>query len=169
MPQLKIGQVAALAGVAVDTIRYYERLGLLPQAPRRSSGYRVFDESTVEQIKLVKQLQDLGLSLEDIDGMLTAVSAANSECRHESARIQAALERTEAKMLALTVIQEKLRQALQRCARGECEIVEQVKHVSRVRAGTGERAGAVSGRPAQSAAPRSRRLLDGSGRARRRA
>lgn len=168
MPQLKIGQVAALAGVAVDTIRYYERRGLLPQAPRRISGYRVFDESTVEQIKLVKQLQDLGLSLEDIDGMLTAVSAANSDCLHEWARIQAALDRTEAKMLALAVIQGRLRQALQRCARGECEIVEQVKRVSRATAGTDVRAGSVSGRPVQSVAPRSRRLLDGSGPGRRR-
>lgn len=169
MQQLKIGQVAVLAGVAVDTVRYYERLGLLPQAPRRSSGYRVFDESTVEQIKLVKQLQDLGLSLEDIGDMLTAVSAANSDCLHESAKIQAALDRTEAKMLALTVIQQKLRQALQRCARGECEIVEHVKRVSRARAGTGGLAGAVSGRPAQSAAPQSRLPLDRSGSARRRA
>ena len=52
MSTLKIGQVAALAGVGVDTIRYYERLGLLPPAPRRSSGYRMFDATTVERIKL---------------------------------------------------------------------------------------------------------------------
>jgi DNA-binding transcriptional MerR regulator len=53
MPELKIGQVASLVGVGVDTVRYYERLGLLPAAPRRASGYRVFDESTVERIKRI--------------------------------------------------------------------------------------------------------------------
>ena len=65
--------MAARAGVAVDTVRYYERVGLLPRAPRRESGYRVFDERTVERIQLVKHLQDLGLNLVESEGLLEAL------------------------------------------------------------------------------------------------
>lgn len=106
MSDLKIGQVASQAGVAVDTVRYYERLGLLPAAPRRATGYRVFDESTVERIKLIKELQDLGLSLDEIDAMLRAAGDHAADCAHESTKIQSALARTEAKLAALTAVRE---------------------------------------------------------------
>jgi DNA-binding transcriptional MerR regulator len=130
MRSLRIGEVATRAGVAVDTVRYYERLGLLPTAPRRDSGYRVFDERAVERIRLVKQLQDIGLSLSEIEGMLHAVGDHGSSCQAESRRIEAALRRTEEKLAALTAMRTKLRRVLRRCARGECDLVEKVKQVS---------------------------------------
>jgi MerR family transcriptional regulator, copper efflux regulator len=133
MSDLKIGQVASLVGVGVDTVRYYERLGLLPEAPRRASGYRVFDESTVERIKLIKRLQDLGLSLDEIDAMLRAVGEHGAECAHESDKIRSALARTEAKLEALTAVRDKLQLALSRCTAGACTIVEDVARVTKPR------------------------------------
>jgi len=129
MADLKIGQVASAVGVGVDTIRYYERLGLLPRAARRASGYRVFDETTVERIKLVKQLQDLGLRLQEIDAMLRAVGEHASDCARESAHIRTALTRTEGKLAALTTVRDQLRLALARCSAGQCTIVDQVATV----------------------------------------
>ena len=130
MRTLKIGEVAARCGVGVDTVRYYERLGILPSAPRRSSGYRVFDETTVERIKLVKQLQDLGLTLQEVDSMLRAIGDHDASCADESTKISAALARTDAKIAALTATRDKLKRAFRRCTRGECNIVEQVASVT---------------------------------------
>lgn len=131
MADLTIGQVARAVGVGVDTIRYYERLGLLPRAPRRASNYRIFDDTTVERIRLVKQLQDLGLSLLEIDAMLRAVGEHESDCAHESGHIRAALARTEEKLAALTAVRDKLRLALSRCTAGQCNIVDRIATVVR--------------------------------------
>lgn len=133
MAELKIGQVAARVGVGIDTVRYYEKLGLLPAAPRRASGYRVFDESTVERIRVIKQLQDLGLALQEIDAMLRA-TGEHATCAHESDRIRAALARTEAKIAALAAVQAKLHDALARCTSGACTIMGQVAAVTKPRA-----------------------------------
>ncbi len=127
---MKIGQVATLVGVGIDTVRYYEKLGLLPQAPRRASGYRMFDESTVERIRLIKQLQDLGLSLQEIDAMLRA-TGEHATCAHESYKIRAALARTEEKIAALTAVRTKLQGALDRCTKGDCTIMVQVSAVTK--------------------------------------
>jgi DNA-binding transcriptional MerR regulator len=130
VPTLKIGQVARLANVSVDTVRYYERVGLLPPAKRRSSGYRVFDGTAVDRIKLVKQLQDLSLTLEEVDAMLVAINEDATTCARESVRIEAALRRTEERIAALDEVRDKLRNALGRCGRGECDLVEQARKVA---------------------------------------
>lgn len=128
MADLKIGQVAALVGVGVDTVRCYEKLGLLPAAPRRASGYRVFDATTVERIRLIKQLQDLALSLQEIDAMLRA-SGDHATCAHESERIRGALVRTDERIAALMAVRAKLEAALGRCTTGDCTIMAQVSAV----------------------------------------
>lgn len=76
---LRIGEIAARSGVSVDTVRYYERQKLLPKAPRTSGGYRVFSPKTIEQIKFIKQAQDLGFSLEEIKGLVR--TGGSEECR----------------------------------------------------------------------------------------
>jgi DNA-binding transcriptional MerR regulator len=67
---LKIGQVAERGGVNLQTIRYYERKGLLPKPPRLESGYRVFPESTVRRVRFIKRAQELGFSLAEIREIL---------------------------------------------------------------------------------------------------
>ena len=57
---MKIGQVASEAGVSIDTVRFYERRGVLPPAPRTATGYRVFAQDAVRRIKVVRKLQELG-------------------------------------------------------------------------------------------------------------
>lgn len=76
---LQIGEIAARAKVSVDTIRYYERLKLLPSAPRTSSGYRVFSPKAIMQIRFIKQAQELGFSLDEIRGLLTFGGAEECE------------------------------------------------------------------------------------------
>ncbi len=76
---LQIGEIASRCGVSVDTVRYYEKMKLLPAAPRTGGGYRVFSPKAVEQIKFIKQAQELGFSLDEIKGLLASGGA--EECR----------------------------------------------------------------------------------------
>jgi MerR family transcriptional regulator, copper efflux regulator len=63
---LRVGEVAARAGVHRETLRYYERRGLVPAPPRRSSGYRAYPADTVERVRLIKWAQGLGFTLREI-------------------------------------------------------------------------------------------------------
>jgi MerR family copper efflux transcriptional regulator len=65
-----IGKIAGSAGVSVDTVRFYERTGLLPRAQRTASGYRLYAEATVDRLRFIRQAKMLGFSLEDIAELL---------------------------------------------------------------------------------------------------
>ena len=70
MRGLTIGRVARQAGVGVETVRFYERRGLIDEPPRRQSGYRQFPEETVRRIRFIKRAQELGFSLREIKELL---------------------------------------------------------------------------------------------------
>jgi len=67
---MRISQAAEQAGVNVQTLRYYERRGLLPKTPRRASGYREFPNDAIRIVRFVKRAQDLGFSLDEIEELL---------------------------------------------------------------------------------------------------
>ena len=67
---MKIGQLAQRSGVNIDTVRYYEREGLLPKAQRLASGYRVYDESDVKRLRFVRRAKALGFTLVEIRELL---------------------------------------------------------------------------------------------------
>lgn len=71
MEGLTIGQLAKLAHVNIETIRYYERRGLIPEPPRRESGYRQYAPDTVGRITFIKRAQELGFSLKEIQELLS--------------------------------------------------------------------------------------------------
>ncbi|MBI2826040.1 MAG: MerR family transcriptional regulator [Planctomycetia bacterium] len=70
MKSLRTGEVARLAGVNVETLRFYEREGILVEPPRRMSGYREYPPDTVDLIRFVKRAQELGFSLREIQELL---------------------------------------------------------------------------------------------------
>jgi len=74
---LQIGEIATHSGVSVDTVRYYERLKLLPRAARSSGGFRIFPAGAVERIKFIKQAQEMGFSLEEIKQLFSTGGSAN--------------------------------------------------------------------------------------------
>lgn len=67
---MRIGKVAAEAGVNVQTLRYYERRGLLPEPERGTSGYRAYDPDTVRLVRFIKRAQELGFTLREIEDLL---------------------------------------------------------------------------------------------------
>jgi MerR family Zn(II)-responsive transcriptional regulator of zntA len=72
MANFKIGELAAAAGVGRDTIRYYERLGLLQAAPRNAAGYRIYGIDTLERLQFIRSVQELGFSLEQTRELIEA-------------------------------------------------------------------------------------------------
>lgn len=77
---LKISEVAERGGVNLQTIRYYEREGLLPKPPRLSSGYRVFPGDTVNRVRFIKRAQELGFSLAEVRELLSIRIDPRKEC-----------------------------------------------------------------------------------------
>ncbi len=86
---LRVSELAARAGVAPSTVRFYERAGLLSPARRAANGYRVFDESALDELAFVSRAKRIGMSLEDIADLAVAWPAG--ECRSLQARLRAFL------------------------------------------------------------------------------
>ena len=80
MAALKIGQIAKGAGVSVETVRFYEREGLLEQPARRPSGYREYSEEVVRKIRFIKRAQTLGFTLKGISRVLALKLDPRREC-----------------------------------------------------------------------------------------
>ncbi len=120
---MKIGQVASEAGVSIDTVRFYERRGVLPRAPRTAAGYRVFTQDAVRRIKVVRQLQELGLTLDEISGALAARQESRATCEAERWRLRASLDRIGTSIAGLTRLQDEVRDALAACESGSCGLL----------------------------------------------
>ena len=67
---LTIGHLARMAGVNIETVRYYQRTGLIDEPPKPGSGYRIYPPRTIERIKFIKRAQGLGFSLKEINELL---------------------------------------------------------------------------------------------------
>lgn len=73
LSKLKISEVAKAANVNVETIKYYEKRGLLPKPERNGSGYRLFSETTIEDLLLIKKAQEIGFTLKEIKHILALI------------------------------------------------------------------------------------------------
>ncbi len=79
---LTVAKLAGSADISTDTVRYYEKIGLLKEAPRNSSGYRVYDDSAVERLRFVRGGQRLGLKLAEIRELLEIRDDGLCPCGH---------------------------------------------------------------------------------------
>jgi DNA-binding transcriptional MerR regulator len=121
---MKIGEVASESGVSVDTVRFYERRGVLPAAPRAASGYRLYTGASVLRIRLVRRLQSLGLTLDEVIGALHADEQGHASCETQRWRLEAALDRIETRIAELARLRGELRGALAACDSGSCGLIE---------------------------------------------
>lgn len=108
MSLLTIGQVARHAGVGIETIRFYEREGLLEEPLRRPSGYRQYPEQVVTRIHFIKRAQQLGFSLKEITELLTLRVDGHTSCEEVKQHTEAKIADVERKLLEL----QRMRQAL---------------------------------------------------------
>jgi MerR family mercuric resistance operon transcriptional regulator len=128
MRNLTIGHLARKAQVNVETIRYYERRGLIPEPPRRESGYRQYSEDAVSRIQFIKRAKKLGFSLKEISELLSLRVDPNTTCGDVKSRAEAKTAEVEEKMRALQRMKKALTKLTALC-RGsgptsECPIIE---------------------------------------------
>jgi len=121
-----IGKAAKLAGVSVDTIRFYQKLGLIQTATRSAGGYRLFDREQIRDLKFVRHAQELGFSLNEIKELL-----ALREKRHTCSQVQSMLKHKLAdvreKIKSLVRLESELQLALRNCNR-ELLLKRELKH-----------------------------------------
>lgn len=113
MANLSIGQLAESAGVAVDTVRYYERHGLLQPAGRLASGYRRYGEAELKRLRFIRRAKALGFTLEDVRVLLT-LSAQRNVAKVKRAA-QAKLDDVEARIAELERVRGGLRKLIAAC------------------------------------------------------
>ena len=111
-----IAQAAREAGVHVETIRYYERLGLIPRpAPR--SGYRHYPASTIDRVRSIKRAQDFGFSLREINELYAMTAGGDSSCRAMCAKVDQKVREIEARIASLIELRDELRGLVEQSAR----------------------------------------------------
>jgi MerR family mercuric resistance operon transcriptional regulator len=127
---LKIGQLAQRTAVNLQTIRYYEREGLLPEPPRLSSGYRLYTESMVRRVRFIKRAQEIGFSLAEIRELLSLRADGQRERNEVRAIAQAKIADIEDKMRTLKAMKTVLNRLTERCSgcgpASECPILESI-------------------------------------------
>lgn len=114
---MRSSQVATEAGVNVQTLRYYERRGLLPEPARSDSGYRSYDLQAVRTVRFVKRAQQLGFSLDEIESLLHLAAGGPDSCDAARALATERLEQLEDKIASLTAMRDSLRQLVATCHR----------------------------------------------------
>ncbi|MCI0432245.1 MAG: MerR family transcriptional regulator [Gemmatimonadetes bacterium] len=112
---MTIGQVAAEAGVNIQTVRYYERRALIPRPPRARSGYRQYPPDTVSRLQFIKRAQDLGFSLEEIRELLALRVKHASACTAVETRARHKIVLVEEKIRALNRMKVSLQRLVQAC------------------------------------------------------
>ena len=116
--QLRPGQVAAAAGVNMETLRYYERRGLLERPERTLGGHRVYPSEVVTLLRIIKAAQRLGFSLTEVGELLDVAAHRHGHRRSSElqTRAKAKLAEVEQKITDLTTVRNTLREAIS----GEC-------------------------------------------------
>jgi MerR family transcriptional regulator, copper efflux regulator len=115
MKPLTIGDVARRAGVGVETVRFYERQGLLEEPERRASGYRQYDEEAVAALRFIRRAKELGFTLKEIKGLLALrldASATRTEVRQQA---RAKVADIEARIADLQRMRDALQGLIKQC------------------------------------------------------
>jgi len=123
-----IGQVAKQVGIGVETVRFYERQGLIEDPPRTSSGYRQYPPDTVERLRFIRRAKELGFSLDEIGELLGLGGDACAEVRALAAAKVSDIEQRIADLEAMATV---LRRLVGSCDAGigveGCPILESLR------------------------------------------
>lgn len=128
MKPLTIGQLAGRAGVGVETVRFYEREGLLDEPPRRESGYRQYEEVVVDRLRFILRAKELGFTLKEIKELLSLRLDPSTTCADVKRRAEAKITDIEEKIRTLRRMKRALVKLTRACSgqgpTSECPILE---------------------------------------------
>ncbi len=124
---LRIGAVAGLAGIGVETVRFYEKRGLIDTPPRESSGYRAYPADVVDRLRFIRRTKDLGFSLREIRELLQLRRASDVRCDEVCDRVSGKIEEIDRRIREMKRIRRALQKMHDSCAGGvlmdECGIL----------------------------------------------
>lgn len=127
MESYGIGEMARLTGVPTATLRYYERMGLIPPPPRTTSGYRRYSAQALARVRIVLRAKQLGFSLSEIGELLDMLAHRRHSCHHQHCRIAGKLAEMDSKIHELSQIRERLQVLSQACGNetpiGACPVL----------------------------------------------
>jgi len=119
MNLLRIGEVAKQTGVSIETLRYYEKQGLVDSPSRTDAGYRLYGERAVQQIEFIISAKNLGFSLKDIQELLNLrVDKENHTCEEVKTLAECKLTDIEERIRELSTIRQALKQVINTCCGG---------------------------------------------------
>lgn len=125
---LTIGEVARKAGVGVETIRFYERKGLIDEPPRRESGYRQFPVETVARLRFIRQAKDLGFTLGEIKELLSLKHDRSAKSGEVKMKVESKINDIQSKISSLRKMENVLEGLVNSCTgtgpTSECPILE---------------------------------------------
>jgi len=128
--KITIGKVAAAADVNVETIRFYQRRGLLAEPPKALGGFRYYDEAAIERVRFIKRAQTLGFSLEEVIGLLALQQSNACKQTHDAAVLK--LQLVKERIKDLNRIHTTLEALVKQCEVGPaavtCPIIESLSH-----------------------------------------
>lgn len=128
MKPLTIGAVARRAGVGVETVRFYERRGLIAEPARKASGYRQYDETVVDRLRFIRRAKELGFTLKEIKELLSLRLDPSASCADVKSRADQKIADIETKIHTLQRMKRALLKLSKSCnGRGtsvECPILE---------------------------------------------
>jgi DNA-binding transcriptional MerR regulator len=109
---MRSGELARLSGVSTDTLRHYERIGVLAKPPRTNSGYRRYPPSALERVRLVRRAMSVGFSLEELARVLRVRDNGGAPCRQVRDLAVAKLETIERRLEELALVRDQLEKLL---------------------------------------------------------
>ncbi|MGH7920070.1 MAG: MerR family transcriptional regulator [Candidatus Dormibacteraceae bacterium] len=131
---MRTGQIAEEAGVNLQTLRYYERRGLLPEPPRRDSGYRVYGPDAVGIVRFIKRAQRLGFSLDEVESLLDLAAGGPEACEAAQQLARRRMAELDYRIAQLRAMRDSLQQLVATCAmprsERECPLLHALEDLS---------------------------------------
>ena len=120
MGTMKVAELAAAVGVASDTIRYYEKAGLLPEPPRTASGYRSYDAAAVDRLRFIQGAQRFGLRLREIRDLLAVRDTGVCPCEPAETMLRRRIVELDSEMARLVALRADLVAMVEALPGGDC-------------------------------------------------
>ncbi len=131
MKNLTVGRLSRTVGINVETVRYYENIGLMPKPERKESGYRIYSDSDVERLRFIKNSKLLGFTLKEIKELLLLRIDEDTTCDDLKEKAERKIEEVNLKIEELKKIKRALEKLAQQChvnaPKSECPILENLE------------------------------------------
>ncbi len=127
MAAIAIGKLAVIASTKVQTIRYYEEIGLIQPFSRTEGGHRLYGQEDASRLKFIRHSRELGFGIEEIRGLLDLSDHPEMSCKAADAIARAQLEQVEIRLEKLKALRKELKRMVEECGHGrvsQCKVIE---------------------------------------------